>query len=309
MSINLLYDKFYIPERGKFSVSWNNSTDSRRRLKDWLDPAGTNGNTLDGAYLFPTSNSSISGPTLFCSSGSFTLSNLPPVDSIIWIPGPYLSISSGQNTSSCTFTKSPVNSGSSWVSARLVTDCGSITLPRKEVYVGGGTVEYIMGPLQASTITANRYLLMTSGLSEPTSFDWFVTPSNSSVVYSYGSSADIEFNNPGDYLLTVWASNTCGSGSPYQQIITAYDSLLLRMSPNPTTGETIITIKPASEKELLVSAWDLEIFTPAQALKEKKTRLKGSSTVINTAGWQEGVYVVRVLYNNEIITGKLIVKR
>ena len=36
---------------------------------------------------------------------------------------------------------------------------------------------------------------------------------------------------------------------------------------------------------------------------------KKSSTVINTAGWQEGVYVVRVFYNNEVITGKLIVKR
>ena len=253
----------------------------------------------------------ISGPTLFCSSGSFTLNDLPPVDSIIWIPGPYLSISSGQNTSSCTFTKSPVNNGSSWVSARLVNDCGSITLPLKEVYVGGGTVEYIMGPLQASTITANRYLIMTSGLSEPTSFDWFVTPSNSSVIYSYGSSADIEFNNPGDYLLTVSASNTCGSGSPYQQIITAYDSLLLRMSPNPTTGETTLTIQSSSEKEILDvnQEWDLEIYTQTQVLKAKKTRLKGSSTVINTAGWQEGVYVVRVMYNNEVITGKLIVKR
>ncbi len=268
-------------------------------------------NGIRSIYGNPGTYDFISGPTLFCSSDSFTLNDLPPVDSIIWIPGPYLSISSGQNTSSCTFTRSPVNSGSSWVSARLVNDCGSITLPQKEVYVGGGTVEYIMGPLQASTITANRYLIMTSSLSEPTSFDWFVTPSNSSVIYSYGSSADIEFNNPGDYLLTVWANNTCGSGSPYQQIITAYDSLLLRISPNPTTGETTLTIQSSSEKEILDvnREWDLEVYTQTQVLKAKKNRLKGSSTVINTSGWQEGVYVVRALYNNEIITGKLIVKR
>ncbi len=35
---------------GKFNVSWtgNNATDSRRRLRDWLDPNNTNVTTLDG---------------------------------------------------------------------------------------------------------------------------------------------------------------------------------------------------------------------------------------------------------------------
>jgi hypothetical protein len=39
------------------------------------------------------------------------------------------------------------------------------------------------------------------------------------------------------------------------------------------------------------------------------TRLKGKSTTIQTSGWAEGVYMVRVKYNDEILTGKLIVKR
>lgn len=35
---------------GRFDISWtgNNATDSRRRLKDWLDPRGTNPQSLDG---------------------------------------------------------------------------------------------------------------------------------------------------------------------------------------------------------------------------------------------------------------------
>jgi hypothetical protein len=33
---------------GKFSVSWNNNTNSRRRLKDWLDPNNTGATILDG---------------------------------------------------------------------------------------------------------------------------------------------------------------------------------------------------------------------------------------------------------------------
>jgi len=39
---------------GKFSVSWNNITDSRRRLRDWLDPDNTNPMILDGTYCTST---------------------------------------------------------------------------------------------------------------------------------------------------------------------------------------------------------------------------------------------------------------
>ncbi|WP_372950855.1 trypsin-like peptidase domain-containing protein [Mariniphaga sp.] len=120
---------------GKLSVSWNNSSDSRRRLKDWLDPLGTNPNNLNGAYLFPTNNTTISGPSAVCSSGvTFTINNLPDVDSIIWEPGPFLTVYSGQNTDSPVIKAT--GNESSWIKARLVTACGSITLPGKSVWAG-----------------------------------------------------------------------------------------------------------------------------------------------------------------------------
>ena len=53
----------------------------------------------------------------------------------------------------------------------------------------------------------------------------------------------------------------------------------------------------------------MEIYSPMQALKTKKTKLKGNSTTIQTAGWKDGVYLVLVKYKDEILTGKLIVKR
>ena len=33
------------------------------------------------------------------------------------------------------------------------------------------------------------------------------------------------------------------------------------------------------------------------------------STKIQTSGWKEGVYMVRVKYKDEILTGKLVVKK
>jgi hypothetical protein len=32
-------------------------------------------------------------------------------------------------------------------------------------------------------------------------------------------------------------------------------------------------------------------------------------TTLNTSGWKEGAYIVRALYKNEVITGKLVVKQ
>jgi hypothetical protein len=85
----------------------------------------------------------------------------------------------------------------------------------------------------------------------------------------------------------------------------------ISIAPNPATGETTLTIETASEEKIFdeTAEWELEIYSPMQALKTKKTRLKGKSTTIQTTGWTEGVYTVRVKYQNEILTGKLVVKR
>ncbi len=55
--------------------------------------------------------------------------------------------------------------------------------------------------------------------------------------------------------------------------------------------------------------WEMEVYDQNQTLKEKKTKLKGRSVEIQTANWKEGVYLVRVKYKNEILTGKLVVKK
>jgi hypothetical protein len=78
---------------GKLSVSWtgNGATDSRRRLRDWLDPAGSNPATLDGSSI-PT----ITGSSLVCYSPTqFALEN-PPAGTITWsVTGPFTVSGSG----------------------------------------------------------------------------------------------------------------------------------------------------------------------------------------------------------------------
>ena len=83
------------------------------------------------------------------------------------------------------------------------------------------------------------------------------------------------------------------------------------LSPNPATGETTLTIETVSEEKTFdeTAEWDLEVYSETQLLKTKQTSLRGQSAKIQTAGWKEGVYMVRVNYNGEVLTGKLLVKR
>jgi hypothetical protein len=117
------------------------------------------------------------------------------------------------------------------------------------------------------------------------------------------------FYNSGNYQLVVRGQNTCGWSNYTVTGIEVYDSKGLSIFPNPASGEVTLTIETSDEKELPVSGWDLEIYAPNMMLKEKKTRLKDNKTFINTSGWQEGIYMVRVKYGENLLTGKLVVKR
>ena len=85
----------------------------------------------------------------------------------------------------------------------------------------------------------------------------------------------------------------------------------LLFTPNPTSGETTLSIETNSSEKTFdeTAQWDLEVYSETQLLKTKQTNLRGQSAKIQTAGWKDGVYLVRVKYNDEILTGRLVVKR
>lgn len=87
--------------------------------------------------------------------------------------------------------------------------------------------------------------------------------------------------------------------------------LLLVFTPNPTNRETIVSIETDSQEKTFdeTARWDLEVYSETQLLKTRQTGLRGQSAKIHTEGWQEGIYLVRVNYNGEIVTGKLLVKK
>jgi hypothetical protein len=134
---------------------------------------------------------------------------------------------------------------------------------------------------------------------------------------------EIEINsNPDEESGEVYITTSCGYYTlKYLEFEEgSCGSYYMMFTPNPTTGETTLSIEQGEAEEPILKSvsqnpvfdenveWDLEVYSPGQSLQHKKTGLKGKSTKIQTTGWTEGVYTVRVKYKNEILTGKLVVK-
>lgn len=288
--------------------SYNYSTVTGRGNGTWNNEVGY-GCVNAFAAISRVLGGPISGSSVICTSGT-TLSITPPAafDSIVWTCGPNLVISSGQNTNSCNL--SATSNGSSWVRARLVSACGSITLPAKTVWAGTPVVTSLTGTSPIGVYQpANYYLGISDYASSPDSYSWGTSPLPGVSITSYGNYASIMFTQPGYYQVVAKAHNACGWSDYGVKMVTVISGYKLAISPNPSTSETAISlVTETNEVAQITTDWDCEIYDSFQGLKEKKTKLKASETKINTSNWKEGVYIVRATIADQVITEKLLVK-
>jgi hypothetical protein len=255
----------------------------------------------------------ISAPDIICYGGSTVSIINVPNTTITW-SGTNVSFPNGNTGTSVTVrATSSSTSGNGTITASFTVDGVSKTVS-KTVWVGPPSISYISGPNytpnnQWATFTAQPV----STLSAPTDYNWVLNPLNSNVVYDYGATADVAFYSLGTYQLVVQAQNTCPGYGPYAVLnsIEVYDSYGLLISPNPTSGETTLTVESASEEKTVdeTVSWELDVYDNAQNLKLNNPKVKGKEYKFNTSGWKEGVYIVRVKYKDEILTGKLVVKQ
>ena len=253
----------------------------------------------------------ISGPSVVCSSGtSYRVVDLPPGATITWDCSNYISRTSVQGANPCIFAAT--GQYESWIEATIHTSCGDVTLPRKTVWAGLPMLVGLFG-----------YTTIPSWLCSETPYIFIPDLSIGSTVTSItGLSGGVEiplteissgyYDVPGDvWRITLTLENSCGSET-IRKFIRKANCLSLSISPNPSTGETTLTIESdtqESESMLVIDDWDLEVYDQSQQLKAKKSKLKGKEYKLNTSGWKEGVYIVRVIYKDEVLTGKLVVKR
>lgn len=280
---------------------------------------------LDPCYV-------LSGNTTVCSSNvTFTVSGPSPF-SVVWSKTGNLTQVGGNTGTTYTVHETSTSGSASSVTATITTSQQQTFIITRNIWAGDPDPDdfYIVGldnygspvgsgnsfevcennyytfylyPVYNLPETHHRY-----GITDTEfyfDFDYDIVSEGYDWAYIYVNS----INGSSYGLVDV---NACNYESEFMvyNVAEGYCGYSLSMSPNPSNAETTLTILSNSEQAVDETAeWELEIYSPAQVLKEKKTKLKGNSTKIQTLGWEEGVYVVRVKYKDEVLTGKLVVKK
>lgn len=277
----------------------------------------------NGDCLCECINATISGPTVICSSSgsSYSVQGLGTGDTIAWNQNSNITRVSTQGSNPCTFEANGYGYG--WIEATINNGCRTITLPRKNVTSDMPGISPLHDPncsyCQVSYGNVGT-TYMIAALTDNTStyaydYYWEIYPPEGSGwdegYADYGK--QIYYSPPveGTYIVKLRQYWDCGWSNFSVEEFEFYGGYGLSFTPNPASGETILTIESKVEEKTFDSdiEWNMEIYSETKLLITKQTGLRGKSTKIRTAGWKEGVYLVRVKYKDEVLTGKLIVKK
>ena len=258
---------------------------------------------------------------------TFTESTLTYIDlDYDWSTQSPLSEVSGDGTSSYT-VEGTSNIGVGTIYLTVTTPSGATASAQKSIGVnrphysdldlellttGGSPASYM-----CSNTHYHIFLNNSSGCSL-SNYTWSI-PSGWTKNYTYNNMISVYTNSSPGGMVEVNTTTCCGVNT---KVITDYFGsgycggyYSMSFSPNPTTGETVLTIESENKEKTFdeTAQWELEVYSPTQTLKEKITNLKGNNTTIQTQSWKEGVYVVHVRFSpdgkkEEILTGKLVVK-
>jgi hypothetical protein len=281
---------------------------------------------------------SISGSTIICSSSAYSISNLPSGATVSWSLTPHAStIQLQQNipaTNMCLISNPHYYPATMTLTATITTGCGieievtktvvsdtNSTIQNGSYYQEACTFYGVSHPSQSGTLDGNAVFLHQGCMTE-------VTLSNMvgrKVSLSSGAGQPMYWYYNNDthilYLQLPYLSggvpfifNITGDGACNQKSVLFFsygnNRSALVIYPNPASTETTIMLEPVSEESITNEndEWELEIFDQSMSLKLKKEKLKSKEIYIKTAGWKEGVYIVRVKYKDEVLQGKLVVK-
>jgi hypothetical protein len=280
-------------------------------------------------YSFDGNDYQIDGSGLVCSSGaSFFIDNLFEGATVSWSGTGNLTRVSPQGSNPCIFSANSGEIEEGTIGASICTQCESaVFLTPKNVNLSGPDPDdvhmHVWSDYEdpSTELCANTeyhfYIYETSGHYSCycSNYSWSF-PAGWDVYYTGGGLALINTNDSPGGLVEVAATTSCCSETAkiYSEVwpedVGCDNGYYLMFTPNPSTSETIVSIGSVSKKGFDETAeWEVEIYDQGQILKEKKTRLKGREYLLNTSGWKEGVYIVRVNLKENVKSGVLIVTK
>ncbi|WP_423130249.1 T9SS type A sorting domain-containing protein [Gaoshiqia sp. Z1-71] len=298
---NSMFDNFYTePSVNTPHTNFNSYS------TQWLQlELGQDQTTITQSNVYKFNECAINGPNVVCNSGTtFSITNFPSGVDLSWNTSSNMTkTSSGEDYVVLIAT----GSGNGWVQAELSGGGTNVFSELKTVYASELPSPTIYGNSTVKCGYSLNFHVDQLSAESGESFCW------DSDVLSISNSDRPECTVSGTDPAIGYISCTvtaCGVPKTSSNVVRVIGCPFLLLSPNPSTGETTVSIETASaESPDMNTEWDLEVYDQSQMLKLKKTKLKNHAYNLNTSGWKEGVYIVCVSYNSETLTGKLIVKK
>jgi hypothetical protein len=257
---------------------------------------------------------SINGPNLVCTSGNYSVNNLPSGLSVTWSMSP-----TGIGNLSCTncqqTTLSNYSAGNITLTANVHNSSKS-TLITKAVHIGGyGSGDYpVSGP---STANCNGYVTYTTNsLPGATNYTWFY-PGDWTYVDGQGTTSLtlIAKGTSGYKQIGVRVANACDAGGSYaikNTYFTGCSGGYYVVAPNPATST--VTINSSSDNLASVNTAsstiphgfsEINIYDELGNLKLHKTYNKVRSARINVSNLPTGIYTIEIIEGSYKETEKL----
>lgn len=266
-----------------------------------IGTAGYSTNSSSVSLISPSMSLSVVNP--LCTTGTFSISNVPCNSTVSWVSSNTNVISVPATGNPVTATK--VNAGNATITA-TVNSCGQSLTFSKTVHAGGySSGDYVIsGP--SSTCAFRSVSYSVNILPGATGYSWLwpsnFTYQNGGNGYSYlnltaGSSSS------GGGQVGVRVANACDAGGSYSMMYTQVNNcgFSITASPNPTADEVNIAVAEPQEASTLASAnkkkttmYQIKVMDQSGNLKKQFKYSSGvSNTRISLGGLNKGMYTIQ----------------
>ncbi|HEY0679516.1 MAG TPA: T9SS type A sorting domain-containing protein [Chitinophagaceae bacterium] len=212
----------------------------------------------------------------------------------------------GSSNSTSIYTTPGKNPGR--ILVRSINHCGTSGAIGKDISI----VEI---PRKPDSIAGFRYV--TAGKTHPysttsnnwaTGYTWSVSGSGTIVSGQNSRQADIRWENPGVYTLSVKATNSCGMSIDENTKVYVSDPFAdpfyLRISPNPSAGKFVLYAKQVQNRRI-----NIKVMNPTGQEVLRSGQLTGSndfSYPMYLHRLPAGTYVVKIWIDNEFYTRRIV---
>ncbi len=313
---------------GKFYQSWNGGGTNTSRLKNWLDPDNTGLFYMDSRR--PIGDLQIIGDSVIYidNPNVYYVSNLPSGLTVTWtISNSYyqgdleqdeplinqctIYGDSNHEVVNATLTASVYNNGT-------LVQKASKTVSTQEIFHGtyynGQTTKQINLPNPLYVLPGtNVYITSSNLVGASVYYEGNVTP------YTW------TFNSTTGALYVGMPSSPSGTAAIIVHVTTALGnsftlpivraSVVYSMSVGSDLGQITISlvendrgsIQPMDNGSKHTS-WKLEVYNSTNGNKVFSQEVEGESFVIDTTGWDPGIYIVKAYIGDEVLSEKIVVK-